>query len=142
MRWDQIASAMMKHGCTERWSKESVQKKWHQMNPEAEHDNFIDEFEISPKDQHDLEGNNDLTENGTGNGNDEEYTLDDWSDNVNYSHHGLPGVSGGESASVPVSAVSVLSSNTEDAGRSRHASDASSHQLQQAMMYEIYRPHH
>jgi hypothetical protein len=113
VKWDQIAQAMMKHGCTEKWPKESVQKKWHEMH--LEHDDFVDEYESSPKGQSHIN---------------DEFGMDDWSDNVSYSHHGLPG-----SESAPMSAISA----TTDSVRSRQASDASSHALQRPMIYEQHR---
>ncbi|TAQ91574.1 hypothetical protein B7494_g1 [Chlorociboria aeruginascens] len=31
--WDTIATEMLKHGCTEKWSKEAVQKRWYELHP-------------------------------------------------------------------------------------------------------------
>ena len=56
-RWDLIASAMLKYGCVEKWSKDMVQKKWYEMHPEHEYGSeyedsrakrrMTDEYEIS-----------------------------------------------------------------------------------------------
>jgi hypothetical protein len=92
-----------------------MQKKWYGLHPEQ--DDFIDEFESSPKDQPHIN---------------DDFGMDDWSDNVSYSHQGLPG-----SESASVSAISAAA--TTDSGRSRHASDASSHQLQRSLIYEQHR---
>ncbi|TVY28293.1 hypothetical protein LHYA1_G003702 [Lachnellula hyalina] len=31
-KWDAIAQGMLKHGCTEKWTREAVQKKWNEMH--------------------------------------------------------------------------------------------------------------
>ncbi|TVY90915.1 hypothetical protein LAWI1_G008029 [Lachnellula willkommii] len=31
-KWDTIAQGMLKHGCTEKWTREAVQKKWNEMH--------------------------------------------------------------------------------------------------------------
>ncbi|KAH8596759.1 hypothetical protein B0O99DRAFT_593550 [Bisporella sp. PMI_857] len=36
-RWDQIATTMLKYGCVERWSKETLQKKWYELHPEGDY---------------------------------------------------------------------------------------------------------
>jgi hypothetical protein len=120
LKWDQIAQAMLKHGCVEKWSKEMIQKKWNEMHPE--HDDYPQEYEKISKNRLQIG---------------DDFGLDDWSDGMNSVSHSLHGSDSG-----PMSAISTT---TMDEVRSRQASDASSHHLQlqqQQMMFERQHQHH
>jgi len=36
MKWDQVATAMLKYGCVYKWSKEMVQRKYYEMQRNAD----------------------------------------------------------------------------------------------------------
>ena len=73
LKWDQIAQAMLKYGCAEKWSKEMVQKKWHEMHPDVQ---FCATFERDTKHQIWTSG---------------EFGMDDWSDDRQSATHSLHG---------------------------------------------------
>jgi hypothetical protein len=105
LKWDQIAQAMLKYGCVEKWSKEMVQKKWHEMHPD--HEDHPDAYEREARNQLQISA---------------DFGMDDWSDGLNSTTHSLHGSDSGQ--------MSAISTATMDEIRSRQASDASSHPLQ------------
>lgn len=110
-RWDLIAEAMMNHGCTERWSKEQVEKKWQQLHPEE--DDYLEEDFNHDSTNH-LQMNND-------------FGVEDWTSMT--SNQGLPMSSG---------QISAISATTMEDVRSRQASDASSHHMQLQQTHMIF----
>jgi len=110
-KWEQVAQSMMKYGCIEKWSKETIERKWRQLHPD--HDDFPSEYDANAKHQ--------------GHVNDD-YGQEDWSDGVSHSLH--------DSESGPMSAVSTA---TMDEVRDRQAHEADAHHLhllQRQMMFD------
>lgn len=112
---------MTKHGCVEKWSKETVQKKWHEMHLES--DDYTEEYERIAKEQLQID----------------DFGMDDWSDGLPSVCHSLQGSDSG-----PVSAISTT---TMDEVRDGQARDTSPHHLQiqqqqQQMMFENQQQHH
>lgn len=120
LKWDQVAQAMLKYGCVEKWSKEMVQKKWYEMHPE--HNEFTEDYERAAKNRLQIG---------------DDFGMDDWSDGINSVSHSLHESDSGQ--------MSAISTATMDEVRSRQASDASTHHLQlqqQHMMFDNQHQQH
>lgn len=142
-RWDTIAKNMLKHGCTERWTKEAVQRKWHELHPEDAIP-VLSEYELMARSHH----RSDVTTSVCG-------ARGSWSEVT--AHHGLPVGPNGTARSLPShddntatitapssmrssSLVSPTSTVTMDEVRSLTTSDTNAqlalHQQQAQLMFE------
>lgn len=46
VKWETIANNMPKFGCVEKWPKDQVEKKWHDMQPEVDDSPCLPEYEL------------------------------------------------------------------------------------------------
>lgn len=97
IRWDALPDAMMQYGCQQKWTKDSVEKKWH----ELQHNMHRQEYEASRRDRASVDFGMDSFSEGT------------------LSYNGSE--RGGAGSSV------VSPHATMNGPRSRQGSDASSH---------------
>jgi hypothetical protein len=104
-KWENIAKDMLNHGCDNKWTKEAVQRKWHEMHPEE--GDCTPEYEVDPSDHHRMS-----SDIGLGQGS--------WSEGRGSISHSLHD---GEASTL----LSTISPVTMDGVRSRAASDASTH---------------
>jgi hypothetical protein len=115
-KWETIANNMPKYGCPEKWPKELVQKKWHEMHP-PDDTTPLSDYEVKW---------------GAG--------QKDWSDGGDSRSHSLH-----ESDGIAQISTAATTTSTIELSRSRTASDTPSPlhfpQSQSQMMFENHQQH-
>jgi hypothetical protein len=104
-KWENIAKDMLNHGCDNKWTKEAVQRKWHEMHPEE--GDCTPEYEVDPRGHPRMS-----SDMGLGQG-----SLSEGRGSISHSLHD------GETSTL----LSAISPVTMDEVRSRAARDASTH---------------